>query len=101
MRLVTAALSILLAIVLVLVGGRFVALLLGADRSTELVDRLIRHSDFWVRPFFDLFGMERANVEGGGTFEPASLLAFVVYLLFGMLILAVLNRAFYGRHAHA
>jgi hypothetical protein len=92
--------------VLVLVGGRFLALLADANRSSEIVDRLYRHSDFWVKPFFGMFDLANKTVEDtGGVFEPASLIAFVVYFLAGLLIMGILtaNYGFIGgghRHAH-
>jgi hypothetical protein len=94
--------------ILVLVGGRFLALLADANRDSEIVDRLYRHRDFWVKPFFGMFDLANKTVnETGGVFEPASLLAFVVYLLAGMLVLALVNATYpafrrrgHGGHAH-
>ena len=78
-------------VILVLVGGRFVALLLNANQGSELVRRLYRHSDFWVQPFVGMLGLtNRAVNETGGVVEPASLLAFLVYLAAGMLVLRLL-----------
>lgn len=85
-------------IVLVLVGGRFLALLLNANRGSEIVGRLYRHSDFWVKPFFGMFGLaNKAVAETSGVFEPASLLAFAFYLLAGMLIMRFLGTPFRSR----
>jgi len=96
--------------VLVLTGGRFLALLFDANRDSEIIDRLYRHSDFWVKPFFGMFDLANKAVEDtGGVFEPASLIAFVVYLVGGMLILALLTSSYdwlpggrraHGDHAH-
>jgi len=94
-------LTVLWAIVLLLVGGRFLALLAGANRASELIDGVYRYSEFWVSPFFNMFGLSNEAVDGGGTFEPASLIAFVVYLVIGMLIMAPINGAFIGRFRHA
>lgn len=98
------------AAVLVLTGGRFLALLLDANRDSEIIDRLYRHSDFWVKPFFGMFDLANKAVEDtGGVFEPASLIAFVVYLVAGMLILGLLTSSYswlplggrtHGDHAH-
>jgi hypothetical protein len=93
------------AAILVLVGGRFLALLADANASSEIIDRLYRHSDFWVKPFFGMFDLANKTVEDtGGVFEPASLIAFIVYLVGGMLIMALLSATFsWGpsrRHAH-
>jgi ABC-type Na+ efflux pump permease subunit len=94
------------AAVLVLVGGRFLALLADANPGSEIVDRLYRHSDFWVKPFFGMFDLANKTVENtGGVFEPASLIAFVVYFLAGLLIIGLLTANYGGfigtrRHAH-
>lgn len=82
-------------VVLVLTGGRFLALLANANADSEIIDRLYRHSDFWVKPFFGMFDLTNKAVEDtGGVFEPASLIAFVVYALAGMLVLALLTASF-------
>src|SRR5512143_2862957 len=58
--------------VLALTGGRFLALLAGANHDSELVSWLYRHSDFWVKPFFGMFGLaNKAIQDTGGVFEPA------------------------------
>lgn len=81
--------------ILLLVGGRFLALLADANRDSEIVDRLLRHSDFWVKPFFNMFDLtNKAVSDTGGVFEPASLLAFVVYFIVGALVLSVLGSSF-------
>lgn len=91
---VTSIVTLVWATILVLVGGRFAALIGGANRDSEIVDRLYRHSDFWVKPFFGMFDLTNESVRStGGVFEPASLLAFVVYVLVGLLVLAILNAA--------
>ena len=74
--LVLTAFTVFLAIVLTLTGVRFVALLVDANRDSELVHDLYRYSEFWVKPFFDIFGLKNEAVDGGGTFEPASLIAY-------------------------
>ena len=89
------------AAILVLVGGRFLALLFGANRDSELIERLYRHSDFWVKPFFGMFDLTNKAVEDtGGVFEPASFIALIVYFLAGVLLAALINApfAYYGRH---
>jgi hypothetical protein len=104
-NIVVTIFALVWAAVLVLVGGRFLALLADANRSSEIVDRLYRHSDFWVKPFFGMFDLANKTVENtGGVFEPASLIAFAVYFLAGLLIMGILtaNYGFVGtrRHAH-
>ncbi len=103
--LILTIVSLFWAVVLVLVGGRFVALLLGANQDSELIERLYRHSDFWVKPFFNVLGLTNEAVEGtGGTFEPASLLAFIVYFIIGALVIGAIRNStsyFGGRYHHA
>ncbi|MPZ50483.1 MAG: hypothetical protein GEU75_14495 [Dehalococcoidia bacterium] len=90
------------AVILALVGGRFIALLAGANDESELVVRLYDYSEFWVSPFFGILGLANKAVEDtGGTFEPASLLAFVVYLVAGMLVFGLLRGSFYSTYHHA
>jgi ABC-type Na+ efflux pump permease subunit len=97
-------LGLVWAAILVLTGGRFLALLVDANRDSELIQRLYRHSDFWVKPFFDMFDLANKTVDDtGGVFEPASLIAFIVYALGGMLVFAIVGAAFsigsrYGHH---
>jgi hypothetical protein len=103
--LISTIIALVWAAILVLVGGRFLALLFGANTNSEIIDRLYRHSDFWVKPFFGMFDLANKTVEDtNGVFEPASLIAFVVYFLAGALVLALLNATYTwptrGRHAH-
>lgn len=94
------------AAILVLVGGRFLALLADANPNSEIIERLYRHSDFWVKPFFGMFDLANKTVEDtGGVFEPASLIAFIVYFAGGLLIFAIVSSTYsiatgHGRHAH-
>jgi hypothetical protein len=93
--LVSTILGLIWIAILVLVGGRFLALLVDANRNSEIVDRLYRHSDFWVKPFFGMFDLANKTVnDTGGVFEPASLLAFVVYLVAGIVILSLISAPF-------
>jgi hypothetical protein len=101
---VMTILALAWATILVLVGGRFLALLTGANAESEIVDRLYRHSDFWVKPFFGMFDLANKAVENtGGVFEPASFIALIVYFLAGLLVLAILTSAFlpFNSHRHA
>ena len=100
MRILTAAFSVFVALVLFLVGGRFFALLLGAGRDSALVSWIYDHSLFWVKPFFDAFDLSNQGAPGGGRFEPASLIAFLVYAVAGALILALLNSIRFGGFRH-
>jgi hypothetical protein len=82
-------------VVLVLTGGRFLALLAGANADSEIIERLYRHSDFWVKPFFNMFDFSNEVVEStGGVFEPASLIAFGVYLVLGVIVLSIIGAPF-------
>ena len=96
-NLLVTILSLVWAAILLLVGGRFLALLFGANRDSELVDGLYRYSDFWVKPFFNILGLTNKAVEDtGGVFEPASAIAFVVYFIIGAVILSVIRGATAG-----
>jgi hypothetical protein len=95
--LILTAFSVLMAVVLTLVGLRFLALLLDANRDSQLVHDLYRYSEFWVKPFFNVFGWKNQAAAGGGTFEPASLLAFVVYLVIGAFVESILTGGVYSR----
>ncbi|MGB2695614.1 MAG: hypothetical protein WBD55_10580, partial [Dehalococcoidia bacterium] len=77
----------------VLVGGRFFALLANANRDSDITERLYRYSDFRVKPFFGMFDFSNHAVDGGGVFEPASLLALTVYVVSGLLVVAIMTRA--------
>jgi hypothetical protein len=99
----TTIVTVAWIIILVLVGGRFLALLFDANTSSEIVERLYRHSDFWVKPFFGMFDLANKTVENtGGVFEPASFIAFIVYFLAGLLVLALLRTpiGWPGSHGH-
>jgi hypothetical protein len=85
-------LSLVWVAILLLVGGRFLALLFGANPDSELIDALYRYSDFWVNPFFGILDLENKAVENtGGVFEPASAIAFVVYFLVGAIVLGLVR----------
>jgi hypothetical protein len=107
--LIMLALMVFWIVVLALTGGRFLALLADANRESEVIERLYRHSDFWVKPFFGMFDLSNEAVEStGGVFEPASLIAFLVYLVLGLIVLALLGSTFSTgwtlagrRHGHA
>ncbi|HZP58058.1 MAG TPA: hypothetical protein VFC53_10985 [Dehalococcoidia bacterium] len=101
--LITTILGLFWAFVLLLVGARFFALLFDANRGSEIVQRIYRHSDFWVKPFFGMFDLSnKAVTDTGGVFEPASLIALVVYLVIGLIVLALLSMpyAVTRRHTH-
>jgi hypothetical protein len=92
--LVLTVLTLVWAVVLVLVGGRFLALLINADRDSELIHKVLSWSDFWVKPFFNLFHLSNKTVDAtGGVFEPASAIAFVVYFVIGLFVLRLVRGA--------
>jgi len=94
--------AIFWTIVLVLTGGRFIALLAGANPDSDLVQELYDLSEFWVEPFFNMFGLDNKAVEDtGGVFEPASVIAFMVYLVLGGFIWTILSGAVVARFRHA
>jgi hypothetical protein len=92
--------SIILAVILFLVGGRFLILMFGANKDSEIVDWILRHSDFWVKPFFGIAGLsDKAVTDTNGVFEPASAVAFIVYLVIGAIVMSLLSfgGAYYSR----
>ncbi|MPZ49241.1 MAG: hypothetical protein GEU75_08065 [Dehalococcoidia bacterium] len=90
MRILVTLASLFLAFLLFMTGARFLIFLFNVDRANEIVDWILRKSDFWVKPFFNLFG-NRGLEETGGFFEPTSLIAFLVYLVVGGLIIGLLR----------
>jgi hypothetical protein len=94
MRIISALISLFLAFLLLMTGARFLLLLFDANRSSEIVDWVLRKSDFWVKPFFGI--IENRDVGTAGFLEPASLIAFAVYLVVGSIVLGVLRAADHG-----
>jgi hypothetical protein len=97
MRLLMQIVSVLWTLLLLLVGGRFLLLLFGANPESSLVQWVFGHSQFWVAPFFGIFHMTNKAVDTtGGNFEPASLLAFAVYAVVGSVVFWALSAPFTG-----
>ena len=97
MRILSALVSFFLAFLLFMTGGRFLLLLFNANKGNEIVHWLLSRSDYWVQPFFNIFHLTNKAVgDTGGVVEPASLIAFIVYLIVGSLVLALLNRQLFG-----
>ncbi len=93
--LIRTLLGLFWAAILILVGARFIALLANANRSSDSVDWLYRHSDFWVKPFFGMFDLGNKAVSStGGVFEPASLVAWIVYFVGGIIVLTLITAPF-------
>jgi hypothetical protein len=96
-KIIVLLLSLFWSFLLFMTGARFLLLLFNVDKSNEFVHWILTKSDFWVKPFFNLFGFtNKALTETGGFIEPASLIAFIVYLVVGAVILAVVRAALYG-----
>ena len=97
MRILATIVSLFVGFLLFMTGARFLILLFDADRNSEIVDWILRKSDFWVKPFADLFGLANRGIEEtGGFVEPASLIAFVVYLIVGGLVIGLIRNASSG-----
>jgi hypothetical protein len=97
MRLLSTLVSLFLAFLLLMTGVRFLLLLLNANKGNEIVHWILSRSDYWVKPFVNIFHVANKAVgDTGGVVEPASLIAFIAYLIVGSLILAFLSGAFVG-----
>ncbi len=97
MRLFATIVSLFVGFLLFMTGARFLILLFDAERGNEVVDWILSKSDFWVKPFSSVLGLSNRGVEEtGGFIEPASLIAFIVYLVVGALIIGVLRSASHG-----
>lgn len=98
MRILSTLIAVFVAFLLFMTGARFLLLLFNADKSNEIVHWILSRSDFWVKPFADVFHFaNRAVGDAGGFIEPASLIAFIVYGVVGGLVLALLGGVF-SRH---
>ena len=88
MRLLITLLGFFWAFLLFMTGARFLILLLNVDRANEIIDWILRHSDYWVKPFFNLLHLSNKGIgSSGGFVEWASLIAFLAYLVLGRIIL--------------
>src|SRR6188768_1000747 len=97
MRILSTLAALFLAFLLFMTGARFLLLLLNADKTNEIVHWILSRSDFWVKPFANLFHLSNQAVgDTGGFVEPASLIAFIVYAIIGGLLLAALNGLLFG-----
>ncbi len=70
----------IVGVIVVLIGLRFVLLLLGANNAAGFTDFVYSLSGAFVSPFIGIFGEPSY---GKSVFEISSLLAIVVYLLIG------------------
>ncbi len=93
--LVRSLLGLFWAAICAFVGARFLALLLGANANNDGVAWLYGHSDFWVKPWFHLLNLSNKAVNStGGVFEPASLIAFLVYFFGGLIVISLITMPF-------
>jgi len=98
MRILSTLIAVFVAFLLFMTGARFLLLLFNADKSNEIVHWILSRSDFWVKPFADVFHFANKAVgDAGGFIEPASLIAFIVYGVVGGLVLALLSGVASGR----
>jgi hypothetical protein len=97
MRILATLAGLFLTFLLFMTGARFILLLLDANKDNEIVHWILSRSDFWVKPFANLFHLSNQAVgDTGGFVEPASLIAFIVYAIIGGLLLAALNGLLFG-----
>jgi len=97
MRILSTLAGLFFTFLLFMTGARFVLLLLNANKDNDIVHWILSRSDFWVKPFVNVFHLaNKAVTDTGGVFEPASLIAFIVYAIVGSLILAILNGTLFG-----
>lgn len=98
MRILSTLAGLFLTFLLFMTGARFLLLLLNANKGNDIVHWILSRSDYWVKPFVDLFQLANQGVgDTGGFVEPASLIAFIVYAVVGGFILAALNGGLTGR----
>jgi YggT family protein len=84
--------SLVFGFIEVVVGLRFIFLLLGASLDSKFVTWVYNISHPLVAPFGTIFGHTTKAVAGtipGSSFEPASLVALIVYGLIGGILLRV------------
>ena len=97
MRILSTLAGLFLMFLLFMTGGRFILLLLNANKDNEIVSWILSRSDFWVKSFVNVFNLANKAVgDTGGVFEAVSLIAFIVYAIVGSLILAALSGALFG-----
>lgn len=78
--------SLAWAAVLILIFGRWLALLLGANQS-NLIEQTYTYSEVVLRPFFGIAGLNNQQRDGSGVFEMASAVALGVYFAAGAIVL--------------
>lgn len=81
--------ALILIVIEALIGTRFVLLLSGAGVGNSFVDFIYDVSDPFVSPFEGIF--DNQTVGDDGIFEPASLIALIVYPIIALLLGALLR----------
>jgi hypothetical protein len=87
--------SIVFGIIELTIGLRFLFLLLGVSSDSTLVNWIYNVSHPLIAPFGKLFGHTLSAIPGtlsGSYFEPASLVALVIYGVIGGIVLRLLTR---------
>jgi hypothetical protein len=87
-RMLASLLAVALVAVETLLGFRFAFLLAGANASNGFVDFIYDASGWIVEPFEGI--ADPSSVDGGGVFDPATLIAMAVVGVAGILILMTL-----------
>jgi hypothetical protein len=81
-----AVISIIFGFIELLVGLRFVFLLLGANPATAIVSWVYSWSAPFIAPFAGILGQPTTAPSGAvvqGVFEPSSLIALIIYAAVG------------------
>lgn len=87
--------SFIFGVLEVLVGLRFVFLLVGANPASSFVSWLYNTSGPLVAPFEGILGHPAVLAPGAivhSVFDPASLVAFIIYAVIGGLLLTLFRR---------
>jgi len=82
----------ILGLIEVILGFRFVFKLLGANPLNSVVSFIYSISDVLVAPFFDIFRtVVTEGIEVVSVFEPATLVAMLVYVIIAWAIVRVIE----------
>jgi hypothetical protein len=91
-------LSVIIGVIQLLVGSRFVLLLLGVDPSNSLVNWVYSVSGPLVAPFNHIFNQSAVLTQGvavESVLEVASLLALLVYGIVGSILVRLVSNTFH------
>lgn len=94
----TQFLILAVAIVIGLIGFRFILMLIGANPANEFVNGLYNFTDTLVSPFLGI--VSTPDVTTGGVVDSASLFAIVVYFFATWMLIALLNIVFGTSKSH-